>query len=158
MLAAVLLAVGAGCAGTREDEGNLLIRCPGTGGAVAVTDGQVSIDGMRMRVSAELHAPIDINRGATFTIDVQLPALEPRTASPTVECVRMRKPAENTQWDAVPERVAEVRDESGTRVRASGGEGPHWRPDEQVEVTVWLRTRASGRHVLALGAPVRRSQ
>jgi hypothetical protein len=153
LTAAVLVGLTAGC---NEDEGNLTIRCPGTGGAVAVTDGQLSIDGVVMRVTAELDAPVAVDRGATFAVEVQVPASV--STSPAVECVRMRKPTENAQWDAVPERIAEVRDGSTTRVRAMGGEGPHWQLDEQLEVTVWLKTAASGRHVLTLGAqPVRRS-
>ena len=155
---AALVVLGAGCADTsNRDEGNLMIRCPGAGGAVAVTDGRVSIDGVLMRVTAQLNAALAVDGGATFAIDVEVPASV--SASPAVECVRMRKPTENSQWDAVPERIAEVRDGSTTRVRASGGEGPHWQPDEPIEVTVWLKTPASGRHVLTLGAqPVRRSQ
>jgi hypothetical protein len=159
-LAAIALVVlSASCADTSDqDEGNLMIRCPGAGGAVAVTDGQVSIDGALMRVSAELNAPVAVDRGATFAIDVQFPASVSTT--PRVECVRMRDAAENAQWDAVPERTAEVRgDRSTWSVRAMGGEGPHWQIDERIEVTVWLKTAASGRHVLNLGAqPVRRSQ
>lgn len=134
-----------------------MIRCPGTGDAIAVTGGQVSIDGVVMRVTADLTAPVSAERGGTFAIDVEVPA-SGSDRSPAVECVRMRIPKENTQWDAVPTRINDVRDGTTTRVRATGGEGPHWRLDEKVEVIVWLKTAANRRHVLNLGAqPARRS-
>ena len=39
------------------DQGNLTIRCPDAGGAVPVNDGQITIDGVLMRVAADLSVP-----------------------------------------------------------------------------------------------------
>lgn len=125
-----------------------MIRCPDAGGAIPVTDGQVTIDAVVMRVAADLSVPAAPDGGMTFTIDVQLPA-SPSATSPVVQCVRMRLAEQNVQWDATPSRIDDVGDGSSVRIRSTRGEGPHWRPDDLVDVTIWLKT-ASGRHVLTL--------
>jgi hypothetical protein len=147
-LGALLVVATASCAGA-PDPGNLVIRCPDSSGAIAVTDGQVTVSAVPMRVVAELSGPATPDEGMAFAIEVRLPD-SPRAASPSIQCVRIRLLDENAQWDAVPRRIDEFRDGSNARVRATGRDGPHWRSDKPVDVTVWLKT-ASGRHVLALG-------
>ncbi len=142
---ALLLVATMSCA----DQGNLTIRCPDAGGAIAVTGGLVMLDGVAMRVTADLSVPAAPAGGMTFAIDIQLPD-SPGVPSPAVECVRVRLGRENAQWDAVPSLIHEVRDGSTVRIRATKGQGPHFSPDNPVDVTIWLKTR-SGRRVLTLG-------
>ena len=99
-LGALTVLMTVGCA----DQGNLMIRCPDAGGELAVTDGQVTIDGVVMRVAADLNEPSSPEKGLTFAINVQLPALPSDKAAPSVECVRLRMPQQNAQWDATATR------------------------------------------------------
>ncbi|MGH2491315.1 MAG: hypothetical protein ACRDF9_07375 [Candidatus Limnocylindria bacterium] len=147
---ALLIAATTSCADQANlvDQGNLMIRCPDARGAIPVNDGQVTIDAVVMRVGADLSVPAAPDEGMTFVIDLQFPD-SPGAASPSVQCVRMRLEGENLQWDAVPRRIDEHRDGSHARVRSTGRDGPHWRLDDLVDVTIWLKT-ASGRHVLTL--------
>jgi hypothetical protein len=131
------------------DQGNLVIRCPDAGGAVQVSDGQVTIDAVVMRVAADLIAPAAVADGMSFAIDLKFPDSS-STRGPRVECVRVALEKENARWDAVPRLTEETRDGSSARVRSTGRDGPHWRPEDLVDVTIWLRT-ASGRHVITLG-------
>ncbi|MDP9282563.1 MAG: hypothetical protein M3P38_10760 [Chloroflexota bacterium] len=134
------------------DQGNLYIRCPDAGGAVPVNDGQVTIDGVVIRVAADLTVPAAAaDEGMTVAIELQLPD-SPSHTSPSVQCARMRIAKDNTQWDVVPSRIEERYDGSTARIRATARDGPHWRLEDPVEVTIWLKT-TSGRHVLALGRP-----
>ena len=80
-----------------------MIRCPDAGGAVPVNDGQITIDGVVMRLAADLSVPAAADEGMTAIIDVQLPD-PPSHASPSVECVRMRSAEQGAQWDMVPLR------------------------------------------------------
>ena len=151
---AVLVAVvvvTTGCA-TPKDEGNLQIRCPDAGGAVAVVNGQVAIDAVVMRVAADLTGPATVeDDGLKFAVELQLPRAAAPITSPAVECVRISRLEENARWDATPSRIEEVRNESTVSVRATRGEGPHWRSAEVVDVTVWVKMSTGRRHVLALG-------
>lgn len=145
VLGASIVAATASCA----DQGDLLIRCPDAGGAVSVTDGQVTIDAVVMRVAAELTAPTTVADGMSFAIDLTFPD-SPGTQGVRVECVRVAHVKENTRWDAVPRRTEESRDGSNAHVRSTDRDGPHWRPEDPVDVTIWLRT-TSGRHVVTMG-------
>jgi hypothetical protein len=144
-LGVLLVAATAGCA----DQGNLVIRCPDAGGAVALNDGKVTIDAVVMRVTADLIAPAAVADGLSFAIDLSFPD-SPSTQGLSVECVRVALVKENARWDSVPRRTEESRDGSSARVRSTNRDGPHWRPQDAVDVTIWLHT-ASGRHVLTLG-------
>jgi hypothetical protein len=130
------------------DQGNLLIRCPDAEGAVPVNDGQITIDGVVMRVAADLSLPA-ADEGLTVAIDLQLPD-SPNHTSPSVQCARTRLAMQNVQWDFVPSRIQENYDGSNARIRSIGRDGPHWRLEDPIDVTIWLKT-ASGRHVLTLG-------
>ncbi len=152
MLGASAIVATTSCA----DEGNLVIRCPDAGGAVPVNDGQATLDGVAVRVAADLRVPAAADEGMTFAIEVQLPD-SPSHTSPSVLCVRMRLVEENVQWDVVPSRIEEVYDGSNARIRSIGRDGPHWRLDDLVDVTIWLKT-ASGRHVMTLNhQPIHRA-
>jgi hypothetical protein len=138
------------------DQGNLMIRCPDAGGAVPVNDGQITIDGVLMRVAADLSVPAAADEGMTVAIDLQLPD-SPNHASPSVQCARMRLTTESVQWDVVPSRVQQNFDGSTAHIRSIGRDGPHWRLEDPIDVTIWLRT-ASGQHVLTLGRqPIHRA-
>jgi len=142
--AALLVIATTSCA----DQGNLIIRCPDAGSAIPVTDGQVTIDGVVMRVAADLSVPAAADEGMTATIDVQLPD-SPSHTSPSVQCTRMRLVEQNAQWDVVPSRIEESYDGTTARIRSTARDGPHWRLEDAIDVTIWLRT-TSGRHVLTL--------
>jgi len=144
-LGALLVAAATSC----SDQGNLYIRCPDAGGGVALNDGNVTIDAVVMRVAADLTAPAGATDGMSFAIELNFPDL-PTMRGVRVECVRVRRVTESVQWDAVPRLTEETHDGSNARVRSTGRDGPHWRPEDLVDVTIWLRT-ASGRHVLAIG-------
>jgi hypothetical protein len=135
----------AGCV----DQGNLVIRCPDAGGLIAVADGQVALDNVATRITADLTAASGTDRGMTFVIEVQRSAA-PADVSPAVECVRLSKPDRGERWDVVASHVQELRDNSTMRIRASDGDGPHWVTGDLIDVVIWLKT-ASGRHVLSLG-------
>ena len=126
-----------------------MIRCPDAGGAKPVTDGQVTVDAVAMRVAADLIAPAVVADGMSFAIDLTFPD-SPGTQGIRVECVRLALVKENARWDSVPRRTEESRDGSNARVRSTDRDGPHWRAEDAVDVTIWLHT-ASGRHVLPLG-------
>jgi hypothetical protein len=134
------------------DQGNLMIRCPDAGGAVPVNDGQITIDGVVMRVAADLSVPAAAEEGMTVAIDVQLPD-SPTHTSPSVQCARLRLAKENAQWDVVPSRIEEHYDGSTARIRSIGRDGPHWRLEDPIDVTIWLKT-VSGRHILTLSRQV----
>ena len=144
-LGALLAVATTSCA----DQGNLVIRCPDAGGAVPLNDGKVTIDAVVMRVAADLTGPTGPTDGMSFAIDLNFPD-SPSTQGLSVECVRVRRVTENVQWDAVPRLTEESHDGSNARVRSTGRDGPHFRPEDLVDVTIWLHT-PSGRHVLALG-------
>ena len=148
-LGAVLIITATSCASYVPDQGNLVIRCPDAGAAVGVNDGQVTIDAVVMRVAADLIAPAAVADGMSFAIDLSF-SDSSSTQGLRVECVRVARQNENARWDAVPRFTEETRDGSNARVRSTGRDGPHWRPADVVDVTVWLKT-SSGRHVLALG-------
>jgi hypothetical protein len=145
VLGALLVGATASCA----DQGNLYIRCPDAGGAVALNDGKVTIDAVVMRVAADLTAPAGATDGMSFAIELNFPDSS-GTRSLSVECVRVALQKESARWDAVPRLTEETHDGSNARVRSTGRDGPHWRPEDPVDVTIWLRT-PSGRHVVALG-------
>ena len=146
---ALLAATTGSCAAQGSpDPGNLVIRCPDAAGAVSVSDGQVTLGGIPIRVAAELGAPTAVDEGLTFAIEVHGPA-SGTAPSPSVQCVRVRSTRESAQWDAVPRRIDETRDGANARVRAVGRDGPHWRTGELVDVTVWLKV-GTARHVLTL--------
>jgi hypothetical protein len=145
-VAAVAILVTASC---HADEGNLFVRCPGTDGATAVSNGQVTIDRVTLRVSADLTAPSSAQDGMTFAIEVRLPD-SPSHSAPSVDCVRVEKPVDSARWDARPYTVHEFFDGSTARVVADGDHGPHWVAGDAVDVTVWL-TVASRRYPLMLG-------
>ena len=115
-----------------------------------MNDGQVTIDGLSVRVAADLTGPTALEDGMTFAIEVQHALSSPTSPSPSILCVRVRRSDENMQWDAVPRRIDEVRDGTSARVLSKGRDGPHWRSTDLVDVTLWLKTER-GRHVLALG-------
>lgn len=152
---ALLVVVAAGCSGQASpDPGNLIIRCPDSTGAIPVNDGQVTIAGAPIRVAADLRVPTAPDEGMAFTIEVH-GASVPTSPSLSVQCVRVRLSDENMQWDAVPRRIEEFYDGSNARIRATGRDGPHWRTDKLVDVTVWLKI-ATDRHVLTMpGQPIR---
>jgi hypothetical protein len=137
------------CVSCRADEGNLLIRCPGLDGAIAVSNGQATVEGVTMLVSAELATAPSAQEGMTFVIGLQLPD-SPGHPAPSVDCVRVDKPSENARWDARPFATEQVSDGSMTIVRAKGDHGPHWPSGDTVDVTVWLAV-AGHRHPLTLG-------
>jgi hypothetical protein len=143
-----LLAVTTISCADQPDPGNLFIRCPDSRGAISVSDGQVTVAGIPIRVAADLTLPREPDEGMTFAIEVNGPDV-PTGRSLAVQCVRVSRADENVRWDAVPRRVEEFYDGSNARVRATGRDGPHWRIDELVDVTVWLKV-ATGRHVLTL--------
>jgi hypothetical protein len=144
-LGAIGILIAAGCA----DQGNLVIRCPDSGGLIAVAGGQVTIDGVQTRVTADLTAASGADHGMTFVIEVQRVAA-PADLSPTVECVRMSKPDRGERWDATASHVQEFRDNATMRILASDGDGPHWVTGDLIDVVIWLKT-TTGRHVLSLG-------
>ncbi len=145
MVGAVVILATMSC----TDQGNLVIRCPDAGGAVPVNDGQVTIDAVVMRVAADLIAPAAVADGMSFAIDLNFPDSS-STQGLRVECVRVALEKESARWDAVPRLTEETRDGSNARARSTGRDGPHWRPEDPVDVTIWLRA-ASGRHVITLG-------
>jgi hypothetical protein len=142
---ALAILLSAGCV----DQGNLVIRCPDSGGLIAVADGQVTIDGVATRVTADLTGASAADHGMTFVIELQRSAA-PADASPVVECVRLSKPDRGERWDVIANHVQEFRDNSTMRILATDGDGPHWVTGDLVDVVIWLKT-ASGRHVLSLG-------
>jgi hypothetical protein len=101
-----------------------------------------------MSVAVDLSVPSAAEEGMTVAIDLQLPD-SPAHTSPSVECARMRLAGENVQWDVVPSRVQENYDGSRAHIRSIARDGPHWRLENPVDVTIWLKT-GSGRHVLTL--------
>jgi hypothetical protein len=101
-----------------------------------------------MSVAADLTVAAAAEDGMTVAIDLQFPD-SPTHTSPSVECARMRLARENAQWDAVPSRVQETYDGSTAHIRSMARDGPHWRLEDPVDVTIWLKT-GSGRHVLTL--------
>jgi hypothetical protein len=142
---ALLIAATTSC----TDQGNLYIRCPDAGGAVPVIDGEITIDGVLMRVAADLTVPAAAaDEGMTVVIDLQFPD-SPSHTSPSVQCARMRIAKENAQWDVVPSRIEERYEGSNARIRSMARDGPHWRLEDPVDVTIWLKT-TSGRRVLTL--------
>lgn len=142
----MLLTAATSCA----DQGNLSIRCPDAGGAVALNDGKITIDAVVIRIAADLTAPAGgATDGMSFAIEMSFPDL-PSMQGLRVECVRVALEKESARWDAVPRLTEETHDGSNGRVRSTGRDGPHWGPEHIVDVTLWLHT-ASGRHVIALG-------
>jgi len=143
--AAIVIAVG--CA--PKDEGNLVIRCPSSDGAMAVNGGEVTIGGVAMHVAADLTGAPSADEGMTFVIDVELPD-SPAHAAPSVDCVRVEKTSQNARWDARPSTVHESFNGSTAHIQANGDHGPHWVSGDGVDVTVWL-TVAERRYPLTLG-------
>jgi hypothetical protein len=82
-LGALLAVATASCV----DQGNLVIRCPDAGGAVALNDGNVTIDAVVMRVAADLNAPAGATEGMSFAIELNFPDL-PSMQGLRVECAR----------------------------------------------------------------------
>ena len=146
-LSAIVMIMAAGC--TATDQGSLEIRCPGADGAIAVSSGQVSIEGVPIRVNADLTGASSTDVGMAFVIEVQL-ADSPAHPAPSVDCVRIEKADQNAQWDARPYVVHQFFDGSTARIRADGDHGPHWVSGDAVAVTIWL-TVATHRYPLALG-------
>jgi hypothetical protein len=143
-------AIIAGCTAP-ADQGNLIIRCPGAGGAIAVTNGQVTIDTVVLRIAADLTAAPSAEEGMTVAIDVQGPPLGPNDRSPSVDCIRVAKPERGEQWDTTARRLQEFRDPTKTRVLATARDGPHWVAGDVADVMVWLKTTGTGPwHVLRL--------
>jgi len=136
-------------AACRADEGNLLIRCPGLEGAIAVSSGAVTVESLALRVSADLATPASAQEGMTFVIEIRLPD-SPAHVAPSVDCVRVDKPSDNARWDARPYGTEQTSDGSVTIVRAKGDHGPHWAAGDAVDVTVWVSV-AGHRHPLTLG-------
>jgi hypothetical protein len=101
-LGAVLVVVATNCSDqTVPDPGNLVIRCPDSRGAIPVNDGQVTIDGLSMRVATDLRGPTAPEDGMTFAIEVRHALSSPTSPSASIQCVRVRRTDENVQWDAV---------------------------------------------------------
>jgi hypothetical protein len=147
---ALAIVIAAGCAAV-PDQGSLVIRCPSAGGAIAVANGAVTIDGIILRIGADLIAPASVDDGITAAIDVQGPAMGPSDRSPSIDCVRIARPERSEQWDTTPRRIQEFRDGTKTRVLATARDGPHWAAGDVVVVTVWLKTAGGGSwHVLTL--------
>ena len=142
----IVILMAASC---RADEGNLVIRCPGTDGAIAVADGQATVNGVMLRVSADLATPPSAQEGMTFVIEVRLPDT-PGHTGPSVDCVRVDKPSDSARWDARPYLTEQNSDGSLTVVRAKGDHGPHWAAGDAVDVTVWL-TVSTHRYPVTLG-------
>ena len=149
-LGAFAILIAAGCTAPL-DQGNLTIRCPGAGSATAVANGQVTIDGVVLRIVADLTAPPSVDEGLTVAIEVQGPALGPTDRSASIDCMRIAKPDRGEQWDTTPKGIKEFRDNAKTRVLATARDGPHWVAGDVVQVTVWLKTIGGGPwHVLTL--------
>ena len=142
----IAIVAGAACS---ADEGNLLIRCPGLEGAIAVSNGAVTVETLALRVSADLATPAAAQEGMTFTIEIRLPD-SPAHVAPSVDCVRVDKPSNNSRWDARPYGTEQSSDGTVTIIRAKGDHGPHWPAGDAVDVTVWISV-AGHRHPLTVG-------
>jgi hypothetical protein len=149
LTAAAILSVAACTPTTSATEGNLVIRCPSSEGAIAADNGQPVIDGVSMQVTADLKAAPSAETGMTFDVEVQLP--DPGThPAPNVDCVRLEKPDRGERWDATPFMTHQFFGGPMARIVASGDHGPHWMSGDSVAVTVWL-TVSSRRYPIALG-------